>query len=366
MSDNNKPWVVDVNTVDEWGVRLNNSDILPLSGIAYRDHATCTYSGQMFWFRFYRGDERSSGSQDGTITVPDSSVGLFMSYWSSVREWARRVYNLSEDVVITDNNVFPESDIDPDLYGSGSLTPHVISYYGQKRFETETKALDYVDSLSPTPIITFNDGDYLFSVSFTQEIAGVSVDRTVGLRHSGDPLAIYTVTDLENYYASAMGVDEAFVLGTTGRDAGIHLGLNDGINYQETSLDITVINLDDHGSSTITIEPDFEGIPGSSSITIVDGDPPLTLTEIVNGDGSITISNDGRIDMSNDGGSFYLNEFGHSGMYANGDVSLTAGQTAQLGVGSHSISVVSDGFIFQEGGEMLKVSLARMKEVFGE
>ena len=63
---------------------------------------------------------------------------------------------------------------------------------------------------------------------------------------------------------------------------------------------------------------------------------------IENGDGSVTIHDNGNIIMSNDGGTFFLNEFGNVGFYANNDASLTANAQVQLGVGGTSVTVEND------------------------
>ena len=110
--------------------------------------------------------------------------------------------------------------IDDTIFGNGQpfTSPFGFEYdynavtnHDQKRFETEAEAIEYAESIQdPVPIITFNDGDYLFRCSFRQEIDGVTVDRNVGIQHTGDPLKIYTIADLENYYADAMGIDNPF------------------------------------------------------------------------------------------------------------------------------------------------------------
>ena len=260
-------------------------------------------------------------------------------------------------------------------------------------FDTEEEARAYVDNLGPPPaILTLTDGKLLWSITIVQYIDGVRIVRDVEMRHSGDDVAFYTHRDWINYVSTLLELDSSNFIDNgilrsyihrpddwvDGDDA-IRSGsrATDTIPWQHfhdyfpgddciPSRRIKIIELDGGLEDVIEVDLDYTPIPAPTdvNITVVDGDPPAHRIE--NGTGSIIISDDGRIDMSNDGGSLYLNEFGHAGMYANGDVSLTAGQTAQLGVGSHSLSVVSDGFIFQRGGEMLKVSFDRMKEVFGE
>ena len=277
-----------------------------------------------------------------------------------IEDYIRRVYNLSDDIEINPSiNTF--------AWRVGTLQG------SQQTFETEAEALEYVDSLGNPQALysipnssTRPDRRILFQASWRQEIDGVLINRNVDLRYTGDPFNLYTINDIVNFLALFFEVTTEEVL-----DKVVYsLSRSAPDNTPEPSYDCetylkaTVVDVDGPGD-TIEIDINFTGSSiGDVTVTTIDGDPPLTSLE--NGVGSITISDDGNINMSNDGGSFYLNEFGHSGMYANGDVSLTAGQTAQLGVGSHSLSVVSDGFIFQRGGEMLKVSFDRIKEILGE
>ena len=87
------------------------------------------------------------------------------------------------------------------------------------------------------------------------------------------------------------------------------------------------------------------------------------MTESLNVNGNLTVT--GTISMSNDGGSFFLNEFGNAGLYASGDVSLTADNQVQLGVGGTSITVENDMFIFRTSTDSVELSideLSRLKE----
>ena len=85
---------------------------------------------------------------------------------------------------------------------------------------------------------------------------------------------------------------------------------------------------------------------------------------IENGDGAVTIHDNGNIIMSNDGGTFFLNEFGNVGFYANNDASLTANTQVQLGVGGTSVTVENDCFTFRDGTgnvELTADDLTRLK-----
>ena len=244
---------------------------------------------------------------------------------------------------------------------------------------TEEEALAFADRFGIPGILTLTEGRLLFSCYYQGETSGIPWNRTFELRYSGDDITLYTWEDWINFWKTLLGTDDNPFTFISHEYRNVD---GDYIDVPEDEVDdyfpisgctpgkwVEITNWSGGGTTEVLVSTDYRpSLPDPANVivttVVTDGDPPLDRLE--NGDGSITISDDGNINMSNDGGSFYLNEFGHSGMYANGDVSLTAGQTAQLGVGSHSISVVSDGFIFQQGGEMLKVSFDRIKEVLGE
>ena len=319
MVEHNTPWLVDVETKRHWGLCDFDRDVDTSSNKPY---AFCTYpdSSDRDEYRFIFSWRRDLGQQYESGTVYE------MDLEDSILTWTRQTYDLPGNTDITiDKGVIAGR------HGFDVGTNRV-----QERFETEAEAIEFAESQRPTPIITFNDGDYLLRASFRQEISGVWINRTVGLQHVGDPFEINTITDLENYYASAMGIDTPFViygLSGTDRDA-VEGGLGCG-QY----LDITILNVDTHVSSTITVEPDFQSLPDSPSITIIDGDPVVSATMLENGPGSVTVSDNGNTLMLNDGGTFFLNEFGNVGFFANGDASLTANNQVQLGVGQNSVTV---------------------------
>ena len=353
MSDNNKPWVVDIETRRQWGL-CNDRDI---SSVNYKPYAECWYPGEdpldrfRFVFEWQRPDVQGN----------DYAVRYEIDARDSILTWTQQTYDLPTTGSIT---------IDIDLFQDAATQSHrsnVTSYSAQERFETEAEAIEFAESQSATPIITFNDGDYLFRTSFRQRIEGVWIDRTVGLQHTGDTIEIHNVTDLENYYASAMGMDTAFVVnGLGGNDAD---AVAAGVGCSDQYLDITIFNVDNPVASTITVEPDFQGLPSSSSITIIDGDPVVSGTMLENGDGSVTVSDNGNISMLNDGGTFFLNEFGNVGFFANGDASLTANTQVQLGSGGTTFNVDSNGLNMRDSTGTVSFTadeLSRLKELLGE
>ena len=359
MSENNKPWVVDVETTNPLGACVSN-----LNDTIYKSYAICRWPYD--YTNPNTGGEFNLNEYQfvwwyGSTTRSSRYV---LNYEDSVINWTRQTYDLSQDhhVSIDNYSVFGEPTFGEDPNGNEDVY-HSITNHAQERFETEAEAIAYAESVSgPIPAIIFNDGDYLFRVSFRHEVEeGVWIDRTVGLQHVGDPIEIYTVRDLENYYASAMGVDNPFIVrgtasGTTSTDP----------VSCSTSLNITVFNIDEGTPSTITVEPDFQSIPGSSTVTIVDGDPVVSGTMLENGGGSVTVSDNGNITMLNDGGTFFLNEFGNVGFFASGDASLTANAQVQLGVGGTSVTVENDGFTFRDSTgnvELTADELSRLKDL---
>ena len=263
MSDNNKPWIVDVNTVNPWGICLADHVDDETVSEAF---ATCLYPNsavstdirtqRILQFNFYW----TRGDGDGFNGSIDASSRAIV--------WVRDTYDLPNSTNITiDATVFPDELVIYDEYRETS----VITNHAQERFETEAEAIEFAESQSVVPLITFNDGDYLFRAQFRQEVGGVWVDRNVGIQHVGDPIEVYTITDLENYYANAFGPYDYPVFYTQ--------NLYDQTDC-ETSLNITIFNVDEDVSSTITVDPDFQGVPGGSTVTIVDGDPVVSGTMI--------------------------------------------------------------------------------------
>ena len=270
---------------------------------------------------------------------------------SLAQDYIRRVYNLPDDtgVSATSSWGIEHANIPGDL---------------DKAFSTEAEALEYVDTLgNPNPIITLPlDGDPerpLFTTWWREEIDGIMVTRNVELRYTGEQVAIYTINDLINFLALFFGV--------TPEEVPVRRAA-DGIPAQsldcETYLKATIVDVDGP-AGPIEIDIDFTGSSiGDVTVTTIDGDPIVPNTMIENGDGAVTIHDNGNIIMSNDGGTFFLNEFGNVGFYANNDASLTANAQVQLGVGGTSITVENDCFTFRDGTgnvELTADELTRLK-----
>ena len=349
MSDNNKPWVVDVQTMNQWGIcgPIDESEGKSFAWVTYPSGSAGNVSGSQFLLRFSFNWERTNNAAHGYINAT-----------GSVLTWVRQTYDVSGPIGI-DSNIFPELvTYDPPIREANAVTNHNV-----ERFETEAEAIEFAESQKLVPLITFNDGDYLFRASFREEVAeGVWVDRNVGLQHAGDPVKIYTILDLENYYNNAMNLDNGYpVFG------GFNISLTQ--EFCETSLNITIHNVDTNVASVITVDPDFQNIPGSSTVTIVDGDPVVSGTMLENGNGSVTVSDNGNILMLNDGGTFFLNEFGNVGFYANGDASLTADNQVQLGVGQNSVTVENGSLTIRDetgSATLTAEDINRLKELLGE
>ena len=276
-----------------------------------------------------------------------------------VEDYIRRVYNLSDDIEITIRFGYAWGSI----YDGRNLGT-------QRTFETQAEALEYVDTLgNPNPLfsVPYRGSYQLFIVEWRQEIDGVFITRSVSLDLAEDPVSLYTINDFVNLLALFFGVAP--------EEVPVEYALNSSSNVPqdtpepsydcETYIKATVIDVDGPGD-TVEIDIDFTGgsIPGDVTVTTIDGDPDLILTEIANGDGSVTIHDNGNIIMSNDGGTFFLNEFGNVGFYANNDASLTANTQVQLGVGGTSITVENDCFTFRDGTgnvELTADELTRLK-----
>ena len=280
-------------------------------------------------FRTYHGTNNQSGNEQYTHN-------FFIDIENLIEDYIRRIYNVSNDVELTILIV---------SFGGGSF--YRDSKTLQRTFETETEALEYIDTLgNPTPLIDINpnssNGRLWFDVTWRQEVEGVFVDRNVTLDYTGDDIQLYTIDDLINFLALFFGVTTEEVLdGVT-----YTLHFNEPQDTPEPSLDCetyikaTIVDIDGPGE-TVEIDIDFtaSSIPGDVTVTTIDGDPVVSNTMIENGDGSITISDNGFISMRNDGGTFFLNEYGTVGFYATGDASLTADNRVQLGVGQNSVTV---------------------------
>ena len=306
---------------------------------------------------------------DDPITGGRSNYQFQIDINTPVSDYVRRVYNLPDDTYV---------DVDAirrTVSEFGGVTyPRSWGFINREdgrlrtaeAFSTEAEALEYVDTLgNPDPIITIpHYGDepepILFTAYWEQEIDGIMVFRSADLRYTGDQVILYTINDLVNFLASFFGVTpEEVPVQYTGPELG-----EPSLDC-ETYLKATIVEVDGP-SSPIEIDIDFTGgsIPGDVTVTVVDGDPPLT--ELENGAGSVTISDSGNINMRNDGGTFFLNEFGNVGFYASGDASLTAESQVQLGSGGTTFNVDSNGLNMRDSTGTVSFTadeLSRLKDL---
>ena len=361
-SNENSYWAVSVGFNNQMGIC--SDELAPGDGYTYAGFLTNEPDDRMFEMEIYK-----------YFDVTDST-----GYTYRRRVSHKLTYDVTEAllnyIIQTNDNIPDDVELIPNYFinitqrfNGGSRTS----------LSTEEEALAFADRFGIPGIMSLTEGRLLFSCYYQGETSGISWNQRFELRYSGDDITLYTWEDWINFWKTLLGTDDnpfTFVSYTHSTVDGDYLDVPEDeiddhfpISGCAPEKRVEITNWSGGGTTEVLVSTDYRpSLPDPANVivttVVTDGDPPLDRLE--NGDGSITISDDGNINMSNDGGSFYLNEFGHSGMYANGDVSLTAGQTAQLGVGSHSISVVSDGFIFQQGGEMLKVSFDRIKEVLGE
>ena len=281
-----------------------------------------------------------------------------------VIDYTRQVYNLSSDVELS---VSPGS----------PLWRQPSSYIGQSTFETQEEALESVDTIEtnnpqPSPLFMLRNGDNLFHANWQEQVDGVWIRRTANLNYAGDEVTLYTINDFVNFLALFFEVTPEEVLNKSEYSSDI-FSVDE---YNPPSFDcepykrLRVIDIDGPlGPVEVDIDFDGSSIPGDVTVTVVDGDPDLTLTEIVNGPGSVTIADNGNINMRNDGGTFYLNEFGNVGFFANGDASLTANTQVQLGVGRITLNVDSDGLNMRDSTGTVSFTvdeLSRLKNLLGE
>ena len=356
-------WIVDVEVINPYGIctgeGLSRENYTPFAGGTY-------HSGRgNFQFRFHQSDLYSDRGYEiitWYIIVP---IG------DNVRDYVRRVNNLSDDIEIETPFVTAFHLLTfPDITNLITVTNKSIQ--DQRDFETETEALEYVDSLeNPAPIrTTIRTNESIFRPTWREQIDGIWVDRHMELIYTGDDVTLYTLDDLVNFFALFLGITSEEIWDKVEYEhdrydwGSLPTPDNPPAFGCETYLKATIIDADGLNEPT-EVDIDFTGSSiGDVTVTTIDGDPNVTLTEIVNGDGSVTIHDNGNIIMSNDGGTFFLNEFGNVGFYANNDASLTANTQVQLGVGGTSVTVENDCFTFRDGTgnvELTADELTRLK-----
>ena len=348
----------------------------------YTPYSTFGSSRHSVDFQIFAGDIDVRSNNNRAISTWYLGFGTELMF----ENYIKRTY---EDIVESSLNV---SNFAPDL----NREPWPSTFYNSwgssnqiepKEFETEAEALEYANSLQgPIPIVTFEDGDAILAAEFRQMQSGVWTDRSIRVEHSGPALSIYTIQEFKDFLINELGVsdEELDISGEESIGGEINFvprtGLDDdipeppeGFYYWEeawqywpgancpTSLELEIVDLSYDVSSTILIEPDYVPVPGPSTVTVIDGNPG---NRIENEDGAVTIHDNGNIIMSNDGGTFFLNEFGNVGFYANNDASLSANTHVQLGVGGTSVTVENNCFTFRDGTgnvELTADDLTRLK-----
>ena len=317
-------YIVDTEVINPYGICLGEG--LPRESYTPYGYITTNRSDTAFFVRSY---------QD--LTYSSSTTPLYTWEWAIrlediVGDYIRRVYDLSDDTAIgtslSDSSwrgPFPASGRDDQI---------------QQTFETETEALEYVDGLgNPDPIATIVNNGIVFDATWNIQIDGIWINRRVELKYTGSNVVLYTVNDLINFIALFLEItpEEIPVVVSSLNDDSLDRD-NPPIFDCEPYIKATVVDIDGPGD-TVEVDIDFTGssIPGDVTVTVVDGDPVVSNTMIENGDGAVTIHDNGNIIMSNDGGTFFLNEFGNAGFYANNDASLSANTQVQLGVGEHQL-----------------------------
>ena len=359
-------WVVSSLVENPWGICLNAET--NFSSVDYKPFVDFRVNngGGGISVRVYSGtnDYAGLGSWDRKLDV---------SYVSVAQDYIRRTYNLPDDHYVEVHGN-PRDNGNPRFFSSGVL----------EEFDTEEEALEFanneVDDLDDG--VTFRNGSAVIVASFQEEVNGVFISRDIDLIYTGETIKLYLLDDIINFYAT--------ILETTADSFTYyydHINLEDGSGTPRDEAAefwpgtgctprsiVSVVNIEDTGgpADIIYIQPDFTPqIPDTNNVTItvVDGDPVVSSTMIENGDGSVTISDNGNILMLNDGGTFFLNEFGNVGFYANGDASLTADNQVQLGVGQNSVTVENGSLTIRDetgSATLTAEDINRLKELLGE
>ena len=343
MSENEN-WIVDVEVINPYGMCLGED--LPREEytpyVEYWHHGrNGTVQEPDLTFFSYQGRRSGPSSFIPLWTYSyEITAGLSIDRGISIsfRDYFIQAYNIPEDKYRSFVS-YPFGrwafDYRSRQLGSTENENH------QRTFETQAEALEYVDTLgNPNPIHVVRNDTSICNAVWEEEIDGIWIERTGELIYTGDEVSLYTINDLKNFWALALGLptDHFHV------SKRIASGLDTSAPRPEYDcnpyLKATIIDAT-RPVDLIEIDIDFTGgsIPGDVTVTVVDGDPIVPTTMIENGDGSVNISDSGNITMLNDGGTFFLNEFGNVGFYANGDASLTADNQVQLGVGQNSVTV---------------------------
>ena len=320
----------------------------------------------------YRPFTTLRDSQNGSIEIvvapggpwPTVRYEFRVDFYEQCQDYIRRTYNLSDSTSVSIFSSPPGSSV---YISSGGTT---------REFDTEAEALEFADNYDPyrSSRRVIPDGYVIFRAEFRERISGVWLNRNVDFVYSGELIELQYLDDTINFYASVLGVSrddfrysysyfpEGGGAEITGEEAEARWP-GTGCTPR-TSIRIIDEENADNVPDTTYVSLSFEPqIPDTSSITVtvVDGDP--TSKELINGDGSITISDAGNITMLNDGGTFFLNEFGNVGFYANGDASLTADNQVQLGVGQNSVTVENGSLTIRDSSGSATLTAAEVNSL---
>ena len=284
-----------------------------------------------------------------------------------IEDYFKQTYNLPDDIEI-------DTSLNHDTWDTTAILRHENRQI-QYDFETEAEALEFIDTprkpepYAQIPRYAGQTRNPLFNGSWQYEVDdGIFIAGSATLDYTGDPVTLYTINDAINFFASVFEVTPEEIPVSYS-----YLQPNTG-NYPyppapsldcEPYLTATIFNVDDPGAiAEVDIGPFTEYVSGDVIVTVIDGDPDVPLTEIVNGDGAVTIHDNGNVIMNNDGGTFFLNEFGNVGFYANNDASLTADTQVQLGVGATTLTGKNNCFTFRDSTgnvELTADDLTRLK-----
>ena len=358
-------YIVDTEVINPYGICLGEDlpreNYTPYTQVyAGRQNFVVWITSLLGTYEFYDNDRRAQQYYQITIDMADV-----------ITDYIRQAYNLSDDVTINADGYYDIDAGDGDPWREFS-NGDTNTQRTQQTFETEEEALEYVDGLgNPDPLFTFDSNQILFEITWREAIDDIWVTRYVELTYTGEnDIVLYTVDDFVNFFALFFEITpEEFrnkALSWYTNEDGDRVNLDNPPSLDcESYIKATILD-SDGPASPIEIDIDFDGssIPGDVTVTVIDGDPVVSNTMIENGDGAVTIHDNGNIIMSNDGGTFFLNEFGNVGFYANNDASLTANTQVQLGVGGTSVTVENDCFTFRDGTgnvELTADELTRLK-----
>ena len=341
-------WIVSTEVINPFGIRLGE-----LNPEDYKPYVRTFTSSALMTVEF----ETYHGTNVGGRERHTYWIRIVLE--DIIRDYIRRVYNLSYDTEITQRFGLDWRVI----YHDETSTAGYPTPPQKTTFVSKAEALEFVDTLgNPEPLMVMSNNFTLVDANWQQEIDGETVNRSIKLTYTGDDVNLYTISDLINFLAVFFEVSQSRVLSAIEYDNNLRPIITSSPYIKATVIDV------EGPTDNIEVDIDFDGssIPSDVTVTVVDGDPIVSTTMLENGDGTITISDNGNINMRNDGGTFFLNEFGNVGFYANGDASLTANTQVQLGVGGTTITIENDCFTFRDSTgnvEYTADELSRLKNL---